>query len=261
MPRPGTLEEGRFAGVEARMRRTDEGGARWLNFGDLESAPTHSINAPRQTTKDQRGGSLVTSGSFITDNEERFTLRTRNTNPDIFSLFLGAELPGSFAQTSTPVVDQSHTAKLGAEISLLDAAGARVFNLSSVVVTDSAGTTTYVLGTDYLLDAVKGVVTPLTAGSIVEDEELLISFTPAEMTDAPMILPQTMVEGVEVEVEFWEVADSGNDQLVRTIPRALVTSSGNRQLGVDQDNWIELELLVLADPASPTPAGRAVRVL
>jgi len=259
MPRPNTNEVHRKSGTEVRLRRTDEGGARWLNLGVLDGPPTHSINAERVDSFDERSGARVLDESEVTGVDESYTFRTRNQGDDILSLFYGAVVPDTFAQAATAVVDQSHTAKPGSEISLVDAAGNRVYNVSNVVVTDDPETTTYVLGTDYLLDAVKGVITILTSGAIAEDQALLIDFEPGVMS-APRILPQTASQGVEVEMEIWEVGQAGDKQLVRTIPRAKIFTAGNRQQGRTQDNWVELEARVLNDPLAAQPAGQVVRV-
>lgn len=57
--------------------------------------------------------------------------------------------------------------------------GAR--KVSAVVVTDSAGTTTYVAGTDYLLDADRGRLQILTTGTIVAGE-IKVDYTKAATT-------------------------------------------------------------------------------
>ena len=68
------------------------------------------------------------------------------------------------------VTDESVTAHLG-RWSFLDHA-----NVSSVVVTDSTGATTYVEGTDYEVDERQGGIRPLPGGSISDGDELLVDY-------------------------------------------------------------------------------------
>lgn len=61
-------------------------------------------------------------------------------------------------------------------------------DLSSVVVQDATDTTTYVLDTDYSLDAVLGLIAPIDGGSIAEDATLHISATGAANTDTRLTI-------------------------------------------------------------------------
>lgn len=84
-------------------------------------------------------------------------------------------------QVATPVVDEPRTGykdrwmQLGA--SLTNPTGVRA--VSSVVVTGVGGTPTYVLNTDYELDAAMGRIRPITAGAITDGLALLVDYTPA----------------------------------------------------------------------------------
>lgn len=74
------------------------------------------------------------------------------------------------SETSGSVVDDPQVAHLGKGIKVDH------WNVSSVVVTDSTATTTYVLDTDYKVDLVLGLIYPLSTGSISEDEDLLVDY-------------------------------------------------------------------------------------
>lgn len=50
-------------------------------------------------------------------------------------------------------------------------------NVSAVVVTDTAGATSYTEGTDYLVNASVGMIKPLSTGTIVAAAELKVSYT------------------------------------------------------------------------------------
>jgi Bacteriophage tail sheath protein len=67
------------------------------------------------------------------------------------------------------------------------ASGTQVLNLghmgvSSVVVKNQAGTTTYAAGTDYTLDAVNGVITAMQGGALTAGETVSASFNYADPT-------------------------------------------------------------------------------
>jgi len=49
-------------------------------------------------------------------------------------------------------------------------------NLTNVVVKDSTEVTTYVLGTDYVLDTKAGLIMPLSTGSISEDDDIKVTY-------------------------------------------------------------------------------------
>lgn len=68
------------------------------------------------------------------------------------------------------VTDEAATAKHDKEVQLLHR------DVSNLVVTDSTGTTTYVLNTDYTFDADMGLLKALSTGSITDDESLLVDY-------------------------------------------------------------------------------------
>jgi len=55
--------------------------------------------------------------------------------------------------------------------------GLNYINISSVVVTDSTGTTTYTEGTDYEVNAAAGSIKVLSAGSIADGDSLLVDYS------------------------------------------------------------------------------------
>jgi len=82
--------------------------------------------------------------------------------------FLGEDADISIAGSS--VTDEALTAKLDkwVEVAFRD--------ISTVIVTDSTGTTTYVLDTDYIVHARLGMIQALSTGAITEDESLLVDY-------------------------------------------------------------------------------------
>lgn len=101
--------------------------------------------------------------TFTTDSISQEILR---------ALFLGLEQTVNVASGS--VTDESITARLDRFVPL---ANQNVLNTPAVVVTDSAGTTTYIEGTDYEVDLRNGQLRAFSTGSITEAEELLVSYS------------------------------------------------------------------------------------
>ncbi|HVA80970.1 MAG TPA: phage tail sheath subtilisin-like domain-containing protein [Candidatus Binataceae bacterium] len=88
-----------------------------------------------------------------------------------------------------------HTTAITAQPLSFPASGVQALNLghmgvSNVIVKNQAGTTTYVSGTDYSLDAVNGVITALTGGALTAGEAVSVSFNyadPTKVADADII--------------------------------------------------------------------------
>lgn len=244
MPRTRSTEiHGKF-GTHAFLRRLDVVDAPLLDVGVLNAPPQFQNEVQKLDSYDERGGAAVLDESDVTRFKETLRIQTRNQQAEVLALFLGAAGADAFAQAATAVTDQAHVAHLGAWLELRDAAGERVYNVGSVTVTDTGGVTTFDPGDDYILDAAKGMIFIPTDSTIAEGEDLEVSFTPAVMTSWE-ISPQTLVQGVEVYMELWEVAETGAKQRVRTIPRAKVTASGSATRGATVDNFNELSVEVL----------------
>jgi len=88
-----------------------------------------------------------------------------------------------------------HFTAIAAQAMSFPSSGAQILNLghmgvSSVVVKNQAGSTTYVAGTDYSLDAVNGVITAIAAGALTAGEAVNISFNyadPSKVADADIV--------------------------------------------------------------------------
>ena len=264
MPRPNSTETHLKAGADVHMRRLSPASSQWFNTGVLNSPPSISNTVQELESFDERAGARLLDERSVTEFKESFTVDTRDHEAELMALFLGAAEPAAFSQMSGSVVAESHAGvKLGGYIMLGAPAGgatpARKYDVSAVTVKDMPGTTTYVAGVDYVLDAIKGVIRIPTNSSIVDLSTITVDYTHAQI-DTEAVLPQTAIQGVEVEIELWEVSDDGAKQRIRTIPRARVSTSGQRTMGVANDNFIQLSVSVLADASSATPAGQYVVV-
>lgn len=264
MPTPNSNEKHRRVGIRLMLRRKDAL-TKTYDVGVFDAAPTPATDIQTLDGYDERGGAQVLDEKVITRYGEKLTFRGRNVNFDRLADFYGAAVPGVTAQASQTVTAQVYTGYRGKHIALKPASGTnvgvRVFNVSAVTVTDSGATTTYVAGTDYILDAVKGLIFIPTNSAITDAQSLKVTYTCAAMTANALILPQSAIQGIDVEAEIWEVANTGADQLVRQVPNGRILSTGNRTLGVEQHNSLEFELVIFNDPLSATPAGSITQVL
>lgn len=108
-----------------------------------------------------------------------FSLTIDSMNMHNLALFAIADL-SVINQLATAVTDAPFTVKKGRWYQLGGTTPAR--NVSSVVVTGTGGTPTYVAGTDYVLDAANGRVQILASGGIADDTAILVDYTPAAET-------------------------------------------------------------------------------
>jgi hypothetical protein len=135
------------------------------------------------------GGGLANSLSRIDKVEASFTLHDLSTENLAMALY-----GDTSAVTAAAVTDESHTAYLGGLIRL-----ANLPNLSeTITVTDSTGTTTYVLNTDYTVT--RAGIIPLAGGSIVEASTILVDYTK---------LAGNVVEAITNSAKEWEMVFDG----------------------------------------------------
>ncbi|HFE31937.1 MAG TPA: hypothetical protein ENJ17_01355 [Gammaproteobacteria bacterium] len=111
------------------------------------------------------GGGVANSISRISGIEASITLH--DISPENLAL---AVFGSASAVAAGTVTDESHTAYLGGLVRLVN-----LPDTSTIVVTDSTGTTTYVLDTDYSVNEA-GIV-PLDTGAIVEGSTILVDYT------------------------------------------------------------------------------------
>lgn len=104
-----------------------------------------------------------------------FTVELPEVNKESLALALLGTNSG-ITQTSGTVSDEVVTAKLGIWVPLTKA------KISAVVVTNSAASTTYVNGTDYIYNAELGWLKALPGGAITADQSLKVDFAHAAIT-------------------------------------------------------------------------------
>ncbi|MBL4781798.1 MAG: hypothetical protein JKX92_06105 [Porticoccaceae bacterium] len=168
--------------------------------------------------------STTRSGAFSTD----------NMAPENVAMFyLGSS--DLFTQAATPVVDEALTVKQGRSYQLgaAQGSGMGVRNVTAVDVQDDTDTTTYVAGTDYVLDPVMGTLyinTTAEGGSIADDDVLHVDYTPAAETRTQIISGTSSAKG---EL-FFESTNPTGDKVDYLYPSVELSPDGDHELKSDE---------------------------
>lgn len=118
-------------------------------------------------------GQVIESVALAQPSE--FTVELPEVNKDSLALaLLGTN--STITQSSGTVTDEVITAKLGIWVPLTKA------KVSTVVVTNSAASTTYVNGTDYIVNTELGWIKALADGAITADQSLKVDFAHAAIS-------------------------------------------------------------------------------
>lgn len=174
------------------------------------------------------------------------------------ALFLIGSI-STLTQVATPVLDEAITVnkdrwyQLGKSV----ANPTGVHSVGSVVVTNSAGTTTYVLNTDYQLDAVNGRIYIMPTGAITDAQALKVDYTPTAGT-RDRVASSALTENT---VEFWFIAANAKGANRNWYaPKCLMSPSGDAVIKAAQPAYAELGFdLTFAEPDS-TFAGAALYI-
>jgi hypothetical protein len=140
------------------------------------------------------------------------------------ALFLGGT-NSTLTQVATPVTNEAIIVQKGYHYQLGQVSTNKVGirDVTSVVVTNVAGSTTYVLNTDYALDAASGMIFIITAGAITDSQTIHVDYTPT--AGARDLVTSGTSGAIDAEVFF--VADNANgDNRDLRIPLASIAPSG-----------------------------------
>ena len=139
-------------------------------LGDMTSVQLQP-NVQREDTFENSSGGNALAVSLIQSVDYSLSIAMRSIKPTHLAYALQG---ASTAQAAASVTTETHTAKLG-KFSVLQ------FNkVSSVVVTGTGGTPTYVAGTDYKVHADMGMIEWLSGGTITEDTATEIDYDYAD---------------------------------------------------------------------------------
>ena len=197
------------------------------NFRDLGNAPdfkfavkTTVLKHPSsregmKTFDDQVTTEQTAAGSLTLDDLKDFNMKN----------FIMAAAVNAANQADGSVTDQAVTAELDRWIDL------GKFKLSSVVVKNQAGDITYVLNTDYRLDAEAGLLMPLSSGAITAAQALKVSFAHAAVASSSM----DAATSAKIEGDLYFVGNPPKGKIVDVLGYVAMTPNGD--LSLIGDDW------------------------
>ncbi|HHJ11892.1 MAG TPA: hypothetical protein ENK00_01825 [Chromatiales bacterium] len=134
--------------------------------GDLSEASL-TPNVETAEVVENVSGQGAIGNSFTKKVEYQLSITMRSVKPEHLALALQGV---NTAKAGGSVTDEPHKGYLGKMVPLVHN------KVSTVVVTDSAGTTTYATPADYIVHADEGLVEIVSGGAITEGQDLLIDY-------------------------------------------------------------------------------------
>lgn len=191
-------------------RLTDAGASQGfvkVGAGKLEIKPNAEVKEQKSKGRETYG--QVIASVAINKPAEITVVLTQVDRKALAIAFLGEDVAHTVAAGT--VTDEAMTARHDKGVFLAHR------NVSSVVVTNSTGATTYVLNTDYTLDARLGMITALSTGTITDAQALLVDYTYAaesgykiQGATKPLVKMgvkldgKNLVDGAACYVDIWE---------------------------------------------------------
>lgn len=205
--------------------------------GDIGSAGM-TPNVETVETKENVSGKRATAVSLQTGVEFNLSIAFRSLTPAQAALWMQA---GNTAKAGATVTNEVVTAKHDA-FTLLEHN-----KVSAVTVTDVAGTTTYTAGTDYVLDADKGMFEVLSTGTITDGQTLHVDYTYAaqhHLTANPTNADKCIV--------FAGINTADNDKQTRvTAYKVKLDPGAMDMIQTDQSGEVTISGRVLIDTRRP----------
>lgn len=197
----------------------------------------------------QDSGVRVLDESILLQLDRTGAFEVQDITPRAVGMFIAGTV-GSVAQVATPVVDEPHTVKLGHyyQLGASDADPSGVRNVSTVVVTNDTGVTTYTAGTDYTVDLVTGRLFILDSGTITEGQDILVDYTPAVENRSQVIA--TADRTVEGALRFVSNNPKGLNHDV-VMPKCQISPNGDWALKGDEWQQIGFSYKILRKAGTP----------
>lgn len=147
-------------------------------YVDLGHIASHGLNrtVERGIFESDRTGVRQEVYSWLKKRGFTFEVEAPETARTALRMALMADAPATQSQTSTSITDEAIT---GRHDKWVRTAARKI---SSVVLTNAAGSTTYTLGTDYEVDAELGAIRTLSTGTTTDAQSLLVDYARAAMT-------------------------------------------------------------------------------
>jgi len=199
-------------------------------FEDLGNCPDFKITiaTDKKEHVSSRAGLQVKDLEIITKQTATGSFTLDEPNIENIKRFIMSDTGGSETQTSgNDSTAQSFTADLDHWINL----GKK--NLTSVVVKDSTDTTTYVEGTDYVLDKDAGLLMCLSTGSIVDNSTIHVTRTWGTATIQKAYAAKTTT----VKGHVWFVGNPASGRKLEV--KGYVSLSPEGDLSLIGDDWMK----------------------
>jgi hypothetical protein len=124
------------------------------------------------------------------------SLTIENMSPENIALFFlgdseSATIAAAPGETETLTVLHNRFYQLG----MTNAKPEGVENVSNVVITDVGAATTFVAGTDYVVEEAEGFIEILASGSIPDNSDIVVTYDVAAQTQERVISGSNLVQG------------------------------------------------------------------
>lgn len=238
----------------------------WRDLGTVQaSSGNPSFENQVAELFDPRGGKNNRVARSVTQSSESYNVTLNNINGRSLALLFGAEDPEAYTQAVTPLVDISHPDQHEGElIALVDANGVRKYMITSIQSVKE-GTVTLTVDVDWEIENLEQGLLRLIQGapniSGTGDDrivDLLVSYTPAEVTGNRLILPGTNAN-IEGSFELWLDREDYARRTVRR-GRCTISAGDNTAFDVSEYSSIGLTISQLYDLTSDTPGGELISI-
>lgn len=124
-------------------------------------------------------------------------------------------ITAAYAQSSATITDEAVTAgALGDWVPLANR------KVSAATITNTGASTTYVVGTDYLLDAEAGFILPLPGGAITANQALKANYTAPALTGKTVQIATVASNLLRVHVQLQSLVDGSVSYFIAPIFQA-----------------------------------------
>lgn len=222
------------------------------------ATPSFSVSAETQELEHYSAeeGLRIKDESVTTQIDFTGTFATENMSGANMALFfLGSSVTS--AQTSATGVAEVFTVQPGYfyQLGMTALKPEGVELVSSVVVTDG-GATTYVLDTDYALDADLGRIEILEGGAIAADDSITVTYDRTAATQERVISGTSLIQGAMRFISYNGVGQQKNFYMPK------VTLRPNGEYALKGEEWqsfgFNVEILQAGNLANLFVSGRAV---
>ncbi|NOZ68026.1 MAG: hypothetical protein GXP46_01955 [Deferribacteres bacterium] len=200
-------------------------------YKDLGNCPDFKVTVATEKKEhySDRSGISVKDAEIVTKQTASGGFTLDEPNIDNLNMFVMGAGTVTTQQAAGSATDQAVTALLDRWVAL------GKVNVSSVVVTDNSGTTTYVKGTDYELDASAGLIMALSSGSITDGESLLVDFTYPDAT----IKQVNAATATTVKGHIYFVGDPPVGKILDV--KGYISLAPNGELSLIGEDWMQYE--------------------